>query len=225
MSQGLLQLFSSYAGTAFAKQLAFADFLGERSWHVDLTLGSVSFGEDMHFPLQLIGSEAYANNSWLWAWANQASCFPDALLSSVRQLKALGQQKNITELTEPGASLETVNGHMLAMLASGLSSKSCYYCGPYEGGALFFLVRNVPAEITGPVSVERAITVITQGISTFELEHRRFAESFLRQQKFELQATDNGFSARRQQSELILDFDELDRIVDIRGTIAPNTAD
>ena len=58
MSPELRQLFSQHAGSGFIKQLNFADLLGNRNWGVDLQKGTATFGDDLEFPLQLLGSEA-----------------------------------------------------------------------------------------------------------------------------------------------------------------------
>ena len=55
MSPELRQLFSQHAGSGFIKQLNFADLLGNRNWGVDLQKGTATFGDDLEFPLQLLG--------------------------------------------------------------------------------------------------------------------------------------------------------------------------
>ncbi|MCA9269681.1 MAG: hypothetical protein KDA41_14470, partial [Planctomycetales bacterium] len=76
MSPEFANLLSLHIGNAYAKQLAFADFLGERNWRVSISEGRVKFGNDLSYPIQLIGTEAYGDSSWLWAWANEQSNLP-----------------------------------------------------------------------------------------------------------------------------------------------------
>lgn len=214
-----LELFSTLAGTATARQIAFAEVLGERGWAVDLETGTATFGDELTYPIQLIGTESYLNDSWLWAWANPSS-IPPPLLETARQLREYGQQQKIPELTNSTFGLEVADGHRLAMLATGLVRKTCYYRGPYENGALFFLVQGVPIEVFAPVTVERACTVINQVISVFEVDHRSMAASFLQEQGFALSSTANSLHAVREDSGSVdLTLDDLGRIVEINATL------
>lgn len=224
MSPEFKAQFSKHAGGAFVKQLTFADYLGERGWGIDISQGIVNFGDDLSFPVQLIGTEVDGNNTWLWAWANEASDLPKKLLKSSLELKELGEQYNIPELVNRSYAREPVNGHMLAMFASGLNKDSCYYRGPYDGGALYFLVNNVPDDIWAPVEAQRAITVITQVISLFDVEHNTLVESFLQSQGFIIEHSTNKIIATRSANAIHCTFDEQGRIINIEGTLSNSAA-
>jgi hypothetical protein len=212
------QLFATVAGSAMARQMAFADFLGDRNWSVTLDEGQVHFGDDLVYPLQLIGTEAQHNDTWLWAWANP-SAIPLPLLEAAEQLRQYGEQHHLPELTERSCGLDVADGHRLSMVASGLVRKTCYYRGPYEGGSLFFLVLGLPIELFARVTAERACTVISQLIETFEVDHRLLAESFLQDQGFALSAVGDGLHAVRDDgSALDLAFDAAQRITEIEAT-------
>lgn len=211
------QLFATVAGSAMARQLQFADYLGERRWSVNLNEGQVRFGDDLAFPMQLIGTESQHDDTWLWAWANP-SAIPIPLIEAAEQLRQYGEQHHLPELAERSCSLSVADGHRLSMVASGLVRKTCYYRGPYEGGALFFLVLGLPVELFARVAVERACTVLGQLISEFEVDHRLLAESFLQDQGFALSAVGHTLHAVRDDgSKLDLTFDELSRITEIEA--------
>lgn len=221
MSPEFATLLTRHIGNAFAKQLAFADLLGERSWGVNISEGKATFGEDLSFAIQLIGTESEGDSSWLWAWANEESNLPPALLRVCSELKALGEKKGVPELAERSYSLETANGHMIAMVASGLTPDGCYYRGPYDGGALYFLVCDAPSEVTQHVTTERAITVLTQVISQFDIHHREMAESFLQSQGFDTKSNSKAMAATRGGQCIELSFDSSNRIDNISGTLSP----
>jgi hypothetical protein len=212
-------LLSQHVGTSFARQLAFADFLGDRNWSVDVQQGIVTFGRDLRFSIQLLGTEAERDSSWLWAWANKESNLPEQVLCSCNELRELGNRKGIQEFSERTFSLEVADGHSIALIASGIDGKCCYYRGPYEGGALFFLVSDVPRQILGPVESERAVTVITQVISQFTVDHRAMAESFLKSQGFAVELSENSITATRHSDTITLSFDGQRRISQIGGTV------
>lgn len=213
------ELLSEHVGAAFARQLAFADFLGERNWNLDLGTGKVGFGDDLEYPIQLLGSEAHNNNTWLWAWANRhIDPAPQAMAAATR-LRDLGKKRGIAPLAEPTFSLDAADGHAIAMVASGIEGGCCYYRGPYNGGAAFFLVTDVPKSLLAPVPPERAITVLTQVISQFDVDHRLMAKSFLASQGFELREESKSVTASREGGTITLSFDELGRLTEIGGKI------
>ena len=215
------ELLAEHIGLAFARQLAFADCLGQRDWNVNITEGVVRFGEDLKFPIQLLGSEAYDSDTWLWAWANKASNLPDELLVSVARVRSVGEQRGIRELSEPRFGLDVASGHALALAASGIVGECCYYRGPYDGGALFFLVGQPPDAVLQPARSERVVTVITEIISQFDVEHRKMAETFLRTQGFDIDRQPAHTLASRDCDTITLDFDARGRLSGIRGTLKP----
>lgn len=222
MSPKFTSLLSQHIGTSFAKQLAFADLLGERNWAVNISAGRASFGSDLSYPIQLLGTEADGDASWLWAWANEQSNLPPNLLRASHQIKDIGGAQQIPEFTDRNFSLDIANGHVIAMIASGLNSNCCYYRGPYNGGALFFLVCDVPSDVLEPVAPQRAVTVLTEVISQFEVNHHEMAKSFLQGQGFTLQPDGNVLHATRGIDALRISFDSLQRIDNIECTMSPS---
>jgi uncharacterized protein DUF6882 len=214
---GFDDLFSRHVVTAMARQIALADLLGERDWSVDLAAGAATFGDDLRFPIQLLGTESHADGTWLWAWANTGSNIPPALLHLSGWLKGYGEQAAIPELTERSFSLDRADGHRLALLASGLTGRP-YYRGPYDGGALFFHLENVPPQ---PVTPERAITVISQSIAAFPIDHRVAVVSFLEQQGWQVDSAEAVTAHHPSGATMRVTFDELGRIAQFSGNIQP----
>jgi len=219
MSEQFRYLLSRHVGSSFAKQLAFADFLGERSWGVDISEGTALFGDELSFPIQLLGTEADGDLSWLWAWANTQINLPQDLLVSCNDMKQLGLDNEIMELTERSFSQNVADGHMIAMVASGLNQNCCYYRGPYEGGALYFLVCDIPDTLRVPVTPEQAITVINQSISQFDIDHQVMVTEFLQQQLFSVTTERNIVRASRDNSDVTLSFDSQGCIEKIGGSL------
>jgi hypothetical protein len=217
----LIALLSKHVGNAYARQLAFADLLGERDWSLDVQQGVATFGADMSHPVQLLGTEAHGNHTWLWAWANEQSGLPDSVLVACRRIREFGAQQNIAEFQERSFSLDRADGHTLSLVASGIVGQCCYYRGPYDGGALFFLVNEVAPEVLQPVDAERAIRVISEVISQFEVDHRVMVESFLPSQGFSLEPAGDGVVAVRHGDRIEISYDTAGRISQIGGTISP----
>jgi hypothetical protein len=136
------ELFSRYIAVSFGKQLHLAELVGSSNWHFDLSSGLLSFGNEYRWQVQVLGSEAEESQTWLWAWANEASGIPTALLGSALTLRMLGESHGIAELVEPEVPFGEVNGHLLAMIGSGVCRADAYYRCPYQGGAAFVLIKD-----------------------------------------------------------------------------------
>lgn len=213
---GFAEEFAHHVGTALARQLALADLLEDRSWAVDITAGTATFGDDLTYRIQLLGTESHGDGTWLWAWANSESGLPDTVLRAASWLRERGRASGLAELTDPGFALDRADGHRLALLASGLTG-NCYYRGPYPGGALFFQLEGVPAAVLAPVSPERATTVLTQAIQAYALDHRTVVESFFTQQGWRVEASATAVTGHHPGgTALRIAFDELGRIGEIR---------
>jgi hypothetical protein len=217
-------LLSQHVGSAFARQLAFADLLGERNWSLTVSEGVATFGSDLRFPVQLLGTEADGDGTWLWAWANEASNLPEKVLVACHKLRELGEREGIPELQERTISLDQASGHCVSSVASGIIGKCCYYRGPYDGGALFFLVCGPPEAVLQKVPAERAVTVIAEVISNFDVNHRAMAQSFLQSQGFSVTANAGELVATRGSDQITLSFDSQNRVTNIGGKLAGQPA-
>ncbi len=113
------ELLEQNAGASFEKQMIFSDVIGENSWSLDMGKGSISFGE-LEFPIQIIGSLAFNNNSWMWGWANTQSGMPENLLIQSNELKKIGEQKNIEELINGHFNVYEGFEHKIGMISCGL---------------------------------------------------------------------------------------------------------
>ncbi|MBD7923809.1 DUF6882 domain-containing protein [Xanthomonas bonasiae] len=221
MTPAFQALLARHIGSAFARQMALADLLGERGWRLDLAEGIAHFGDDLHFPVQLLGSAAEDSASWLWAWANTASNLPENLLVAANALRERGERDGPAELATASLPLDD-EGHTIALLAAALSAR-CYYRGPYRGGALFFLLDDVPAAVFAPCDDPRVLSLLGQLVAQFPLDHRAMTEGFLDDQGYALQREPGQTVATRGGSRITLGFDALDRLTQLQGSLAPQS--
>lgn len=215
------QTLAKYAGTSFARQLALADVLGGRPWSVDMDAGEIRFAADLKFPIQILGSHSFQDDTWLWGWANSASNLPQSLLQGVGAVRRAGEDLGVSELVEPKFHLGSITDHMVAMLCAGLVKDSAYYRAPYGQGALFVLLGGLPVEVLARVSGPRVTTVVTELISQFDLDHRQMVKSFLDQQEFEIVDDQARLTAVRADAHVQVEFDKAGRLTNISGTLNP----
>ncbi len=215
----ITELFERHAALAFEKQLALGELLGEHDWWLDLNAGTISFSQRYTFPMQVLGTESEQSHTWLWAWANRQSNIPPRLLAAASALHDLGVREQITTLIEAQLSLDQISGHELAMLASGVTQADGYYRCPYEGGAAYVLI-SAP-EIAALLSNEatRIISVFTQLIGIFALDHRRTLQAYLETKGYRLNASGNVVNAVGPQgATLRAVFDAVGRVQDLQAS-------
>ncbi len=214
----LRNLVESGAGSALARQLALADFLGSHEWNVNTQTGRADFGKKQEHRIQFVGTESEHTGTWMWAWANTASGLPEELCEASQAIRRHGVQHGIKELSEGQLPLQDLNGHLLCMAGAALSGGHPYYRGPYDGGALYFYVLDLPDVIQAQVDVPRAVTVIQQLISGFDLNPWRTIALFLEGEGLGVQAENNIMVATWPGGdELRIEFDEQGRVVRIHA--------
>ncbi len=171
LSAKLQEVFDGVAASALDKQLYLGDRLGEHNWQ--FTQGVLTFacetGERLSYAAQILGTESDKTRTWFWAWANEASAIPPAQLRAALAVKNWGAQQQVPELVTPSLSVQAVSGHVLAMIASGLSDASFYYRGPYDGGAVFLLVKDPQYAPTIDDPLVRIASVFPELIGSAEM--------------------------------------------------------
>ena len=211
-------LLSRHAGASLARQIAFGDVIGDAAWEVDMGAGVIAFGVRA-FSMQVLGTEAEGDQSWLWGWANAASGIPEPLLRSASELRAFGKSEGIDVLSERSFPLARKGGHELALFASGINGSSAYYRAPYDGGALYVLVTNPGVPPVRETPDERVPTILAQMLQMFDLDHGIATRSFLHDAGFTVEDGEGELDARRGATALTLTFDEQGRLSNIDGKL------
>lgn len=169
----LKALLSRHIGFSMLKQLALEDAIGaSKTWDVDLAQGVIWFDDGERHPVQLLGTQATADETWLWAWANAESHLPPATIRASERLRALGEEKGWPELTTRKLGPGRSDGHMISLVACGLLDGAAYYRGPYQGGAAFFLLTDFPRRDRVNTRPERLQTAILTALSSFAVDAR-----------------------------------------------------
>jgi len=213
-------LFHRHVAFSFDKQLQLADLIGDRNWSFNKPTGLLSFGDRYQWHVQILGTEAYDRNTWLWAWANPASNIPPAQLDASLTMKALGEEQTIPEIMTPVLPLGEINGHMLCLIASGVCKANAYYRGPYSGGAAFFLIQDENFPKRDIVPLARIVSVFPQVISALEIQNHKLA--FLEYLvDYGLAGEDEGDKVLIKEGgkiTLTATFDEQNRLTKLEGT-------
>jgi hypothetical protein len=165
----------SLSVVSYDKQDRLADLIGQEAWHFELDSGLLSFGYQYRWHAQILGTASGDSGTWLWAWANSESNIPAHLLTASLALKAYGEQHSIPELTTPQLPLDQIDGHSLALVASGICKANAYYRCPYEGGALFVLIKDENFPKCTDLPLQRIVTIFPQAIASLDIPDHRLA--------------------------------------------------
>ncbi len=171
-------LFLQHGAAAWEKQMYLGQLLGDNppGWSLDMAQGQLAFGEMFTFDVQVLGTVSEQTQTWLWAWANVDSQIPARLLDDAKRVKAVGEQHNLSLLTRNDVidvEDNQIDGHRLAMIASGICEAQAYYRAPYAGGALFMLIQDndYPADTRHPIArISAAFPQFIQHVQVFDHE-------------------------------------------------------
>lgn len=191
---------------AMIRQRAFGEFLNGRDWNLDLKTGIVKFGDDLTFPIQLLGSYSEISGTWLWSWDNPGLLsWPSKILEFVNKLRDRGGIFSI-----PSFPLENISGHEISMVCSHLLGGIPYYRGPYPNGAVFFLVLDIPEDMNRKMSPVGCIEAMLDALnSQYIYSHREMCLGCLKSQHFDVDETnEHVLIGKRGQEEIRIELNE-----------------
>lgn len=201
---------------SFEKQLNFGEVIGSNPWQFDMNKGEISFGRDLIYPVQIIGSISFGDNSWMWGCANKQSGIPEHLLVQSNKLKELGEQKNIEELTNPHFIVTGRFDHQIGMIACGLFKSKCYYSANYGKGSLVCTIESskVPNLKNDFIKV---MSTFSQFVADFEISHKEALKNYLIDKDYLLKVDDDSISGLNGNSIICAEFDNLGRMKNIKN--------
>ena len=213
--------FSTHLPFAFDRQLLLVDLIGDLPWSYNLSTGTLSFGDRFHWHAEVLGTESEETGTWLWAWANEASGFPEQQQGASLKLNALGEVHGIAEFTEAMVPLAHADGHAFASIAVGEGLGKAYYRGPYEGGAAFLLITDEKLQFQVDDPLRRIMTIFPQAISAMELpDHREALRGYLEHYGTELPAVAGSAAVVQEVREVLrAEFDEHQILRELKGTL------
>jgi len=214
----LTTFFEQYALLALERQEKLAALVNGHTSELDLESGKIIFDNRLELPFQVLGSESDNTLTWLWAWSEEQTEIPEHLLISSLQLKDWGKHEGIEEFTIPSVDLSRADGHVLSLISSQISSASCYYRSPYEGGAVFVLISSELVDRQPPFGLDGLSRQFTDLISRYEFNHRNALVSYVRANNLSFTEKGPFVSAQLVTGEkLIVEFDGQGRLKTIDG--------
>ncbi len=213
------RLLTRYIGIAFERQLAMREYLGDAPWQLDLAAGTVSFGDKGTFPIQLLGSVSETKQTWLWAWANQS---PGIGKSMTHHSRALKKEVDLPEFQEAVLPLSQTSGEAIALTISGMAGGVPFYRGPFPGGAVYFLVSDVP--LSSAPDITKLPAALMAVIEAFpQANCREMVEGLFKDASLATSSSGNEIVGSRITKEVVVTFDVEGRVA--RVNVRPTNSD
>lgn len=206
-----------YALISLEKQDKLAQVIDEHLFQLDLDAGTVSFG-DIELPFQVLGTESYNTQTWLWSWAEEQDEIPEELNNTSQALKDWGAREDIQEFVSPSVDLGKADGFQLALIASEVCRASCFYRDAYEGGALFVLLFDKRIDNQPAFDLARLTRHFLDLIERYAFNHRKMLLAYLEIKGIPALTLGHRITCKLPTGEtLSAEFDEAGRILLLNG--------
>jgi len=213
-AQGLLE---QYGGISLDKQRNLYDVIGDNSWNINMDTGEISFGPDLIFPVQVLGTFSHSSETWLWGWANAQSNISPDLLQQALQLKKYGEDHDIGLLKNRDFDAEINDLHLIGMIASGMFGASAYYLADYGQGIMVATIKSDVIDSVDSIDHVRVSTVFPEFISLFEMNHKNAFGHYATLKGYAVNEDGQQLIATKEGSRITAAFDDFARLTRLNG--------
>lgn len=211
------ELIERFGGIAFDKQIDLGEVIGDNNWNIDMTKGEISFGANLVFPIQVLGTFSHSSETWLWSWANSKSGIPRNLTQQAEQLKKYGEDNGIDLLKNSAFDASNDDLHLIGLIASGMFNSSGYYIADYGQGAMVVTIKSDKVDKIRKDNHHRILTVFSQLISLFEMNHNSALTNYLTAKNYDISENGTKLIATKNGNTITAEFDELSRLTKLNG--------
>ena len=211
------ELLERYAAIAYDKQTDFSGVIGTNNWNIDMKLGTISFGEGLEFPIQVLGTISYSSQTWLWAWANTESGLSENIIQQALALKKYGEENEIDLLKNASFNFSKEELHIVGMIASGMFGSSGYYIADYGQGALVVTIKSDRIDAVQAENHLRILTVFPYIISIYEMNHKHALINYLTAKEYVIVTEGNSLTATKNGQTIQAGFNESSNLISLNG--------
>lgn len=211
------ELIERFGGIAFDKQYDFATVIGNNNWNIDMSKEEISFGPNLDFPIQVLGTFSHSSETWLWAWANTKSGLSEDIMQQALQLKKYGEEQGIDLFSNSSFDFSKNELHRIGLIASGMFDASAYYTADYGQGTMLVTIKSALVDRQRQDDHLRILSVFPQLISQFEMNHKIALQSYLEEKGYKVSEQGALLTATKGGNTITAEFDELSRLRNLNG--------
>lgn len=207
-----------FGANALDKQRNLFAIIGENSWNIDMEKEEITFGQNLTFPIQALGSFSYSSETWLWIWENKAGGYAESVMKQALELKKYGEENNI-DLLKVG-KFDAINSdlHLIGMITSEMFDSSSYYLADYGEGILVVTIESNTIDNFQNEEHVRILTVFPELISSFEVNnHKTALTNYLTLKGYEIKSEGNKVKAKKNEKEIIAEFNDESLLIKLNG--------
>lgn len=207
-----------FGALALEKQRNLYTVTGGLSWNVDMNKEEITFGDDLTFPMQVLGSFSHSSETWLWLWENKAGGYAESVMQQALSLKKYGEENNI-ELLSVGKFDAVPNDlHFIGMVATTMFNLSGYYLGNYGQGTMVVTIKDDSIDNAESEELSRILTVFPELISTFDIvNHKNAFTNYLSQKGYKLTVNGNEVKAEKSDNVINAAFNQHNLLTSLNG--------
>lgn len=207
-----------FGASALEKQRNLYDVTGGLPWNVDMNKEEITFGDDLTFPMQVLGSFSHSSETWLWIWENKAGGYAESVMKQALLLKQYGEENNIDLLTVGKFDAVENDLHLIGMIAVEIFNGSGYYLGNYGQGTMVVTIKSDIIDKVESEELARILTVFPELISTFEIQnHKNAFTNYLTQKGYQLTLNGNEIKAEKNENVINAVFNENNLLTKLNG--------
>jgi len=182
-----------------------------------MTKEEISFGPNLDFPIQVLGTFSHSSETWLWAWANTKSGLSENITQQALQLKKYGEDQGIDLFSNNSFDFSKDELHRIGLIASGMFDASAYYIADYGQGAMLVTIKSNVLDRQYQDDHLRILSVFPQLISQFEMNHKIALQWYLEKKGYKISEQGAQFIAAKGGDTITAEFDELSRLTNLNG--------
>lgn len=219
----LERLFEQHAVATLCRQRRLTDLVGTTGWATSADGTRIRFERGpREFSAAFLGSAATRLQEWRWGWGIEGA--DAANRDASERLRECGRRWGVVEFLARDLPLGSEEGHVYATVASGALGFDAYFRCPHARGSAWILIRA--PELAGPPAVtpmrlQWAIsTALHQGLTRHRTAVLCGARSLgLRTSERAGRSVAIAFPSG---GELIVEFDERDRVSQMSASLGPD---
>lgn len=207
-----------FGANALDKQRNLHNLIGENSWNIDMQKEEITFGDNLTFPMQVLGSYDHSAQDWLWLWENKAAGYPESIMQQALLLKKYGEENGIDLLKNGRFNASYNDIHLIGMIASEVFNSSCYYLGNYGQGTLVATIKSDAIDQLGSDDVIRISTVFPELISNFDVSnHKNALINYLTIKGYTINLNEENLEAEKNGKILHASFNERNLLTSLKN--------
>ena len=212
------ELIERFGGEGLDKQLDLVGIIGVKRWCTNLEKAEISFGENLVFPIQVIGTFSHSSGTWLWAWANKEFDFLTNIKQHALELKKYGEENKIDLLIDGKFSGQKSDMHLIGLIASGIFTSSGYYIANDGDTSMVITIKSKKIDRARKDNHQRIFTVFPQLISLFEMNHNSVFINYLIARGYTISESKQTLMGTKNGNVITAKFDEQSRLIKLEGS-------